>query len=465
MSALERIPEIAQLDAPSAVIRIPPDVNVPLTARVRRLIDTAAFRRLARIGQLGLVSLVYPAALHTRFEHSLGVYRLALRFLRRLSADERFAAAIRPQDAELLLAAALLHDIGHWPFCHPIEDIRLAGVPKHEQFAERFIAEGEVADVLRNDWGVDPQAVLALLAKPGTANAGNDNDQNTSSLTPQASRLLSSILSGPIDIDKMDYLFRDSLHAGVPYGRHFDQERLIGSLCLNEAGDALAINDKGKTAAELMVFARYVMFSEVYWHHAVRSATAMLQRAFYRMHERLDLNALFAMPDAEMIAALVKASTGTSAADLIDGLFGPRRRIFKRLAEYSVFQETAVYERLARRGYEWLVLCAEALASRFAAALGEAVSADDVLIDAPPVEREIEFRVDVFYAKEKRYRPLGDVSPVVQALARRQFDDYVKQVRVFVHPRLRDALRSRGDIASLVLASAAEVDERSPTTT
>jgi HD superfamily phosphohydrolase len=365
--------------------------------------------------------------------------------LRRLAADERFAAAIRREDAELLLAAALLHDIGHWPFCHPIEDIRLAGVPKHEQFAERFIAEDEVADVLRKDWGVEPRAVLTLLDRPGD---------------DVRSRILSSVLSGPIDIDKMDYLFRDSLHAGVPYGRHFDQERLIGSLCLNEAGDALAINDKGKTAAELMVFARYVMFSEVYWHHAVRSATAMLQRAFYRMHAGLDLTTLFTMPDAEMIAVLLGESAGTEAGELTDGLFGPRRRIFKRLAEYSVFQQADVYERLARRGYEWLVQCAEALAERFTAALGEDVSADDVLIDAPPVEREIEFRVDVYYTKENRYRPLGDVSPVVQALARRQFDDYVKQVRVFVHPRLRDGLRRRSDIATLVLDAAAEVDGR-----
>ena len=81
----------------------------------------------------------------------------------------------------------------------------------------------------------------------------------------------------------MDYLRRDSLHAGVPYGQNFDRARLIGSLCLNESGDALAITDKGRTAAELMVFARYVMFSEVYWHHTVRAATAMLQRAFYML--------------------------------------------------------------------------------------------------------------------------------------------------------------------------------------
>jgi uncharacterized protein len=446
MSALATLPEITELDAPSAVVRIPPDVNVPLTARVRRLVDTAAFRRLARISQLGLVSLVYPAALHTRFEHSLGVYRLALRFLRRLACDARFAAAIRREDAELLLCAALLHDIGHWPFCHPIEDIRLPGVPKHEQFAERFIAEGEVADVLRSEWGIEPAAVLKLLDKPAA---------------DSRSRILSSILSGPIDIDKMDYLFRDSLHSGVPYGRHFDQERLIASLCLNESGDALAINDKGKTAAELMVFARYVMFSEVYWHHAVRSATAMLQRAFFRVYERLDLAALFQTSEAAMIAALVDASANTPAAELVDGLFGPKRRIYKRVAEYSVFQETAVHERLARRGYTWLVRCADALATRFAAVLKQPVTADDVLIDAPPVGREIEFRVDVYFAKENRYRPLGDVSPVVRTLAQRQFDDYVKQVRVFVHPRLRDSLRGRDDLAKLVLESASDVDRDS----
>ena len=172
----------------------------------------------------------------------------------------------------MFIAAALLHDLGHWPFCHPIEDIRLPSVPSHELFANSFLLEGEMGDVLRHDWGINPRDVVALLSeKPRDA----------------AARILTSMLSGPIDIDKMDYLFRDSLHAGVPYGRHFDQQRLLGSLCLNQAGDGLAITDKGKTAAELMVFARYVMFSEVYWHHGVRAATAMLQRAFYLLHGAL----------------------------------------------------------------------------------------------------------------------------------------------------------------------------------
>src|SRR5262245_31349952 len=108
-ASIREIPEIAGLDGRGAQVRIPPELDVPFTPRVRSLVDTAAFRRLARINQLGLVSLVYPAANHTRFEHSLGVYRMALLFLRQLSYDPRFVTAVSRADAELLIAAALLH--------------------------------------------------------------------------------------------------------------------------------------------------------------------------------------------------------------------------------------------------------------------------------------------------------------------------------------------------------------------
>ena len=121
VSAIHAIPEISALAGGQGVVRVPHEIDVPLTPRIRQLIDATEFRRLAHISQLGLVALVYPAANHTRFEHSLGVYRMALLFLRRLAGDERFAAAITVDDAELLIVAALLHDLGHWPFCHPIE--------------------------------------------------------------------------------------------------------------------------------------------------------------------------------------------------------------------------------------------------------------------------------------------------------------------------------------------------------
>lgn len=255
VSGIADIAEVAALNASRAMVRIAPELDVPLTPRVRRLIDAAEFRRLSGISQLGLVALVYPGAVHTRFEHSLGVYRLALLFLRQMAQDDRFCAAVTPAEGELFLVATLLHDVGHFPYCHPIEDIRLPNVLDHERAAEPLLTQGELANALRTDWNIEPADVASLLAdKPATTGLS----------------ILASMLSGPIDVDKMDYLARDSLHAGVPYGRNFDQSRLIGSLCLNERGDSLAITDKGKTAAEMMVFARYVMFSEVYWHHGVR---------------------------------------------------------------------------------------------------------------------------------------------------------------------------------------------------
>jgi HD superfamily phosphohydrolase len=328
-----------------------------------------------------------------------------------------------------------VHDIGHWPFCHPIEDMHLPGMPRHEDFARRYLCDGELARMLRADWGVEADRLMELLCGHGAR---------------PADRILASLLSSPIDIDKMDYLARDSLHAGVPYGRHFDQQRLIGSLCLNEAGDALAITDKGRTAAEMMVFARYVMFSEVYWHHAVRSATAMLQRAFYLLRGRLDLDRLFPLGETEFVARLAEAARGTPAAGLLDGLFGPQRRLHKRWAQFGYLEDRAVYEQMARRPYEWLVRASEELARLASARIGKSIDASELLFDAPPVEREVEFNIEIYFAKEGRYRRFADVSPIVRTFEHERFDDYVKRVRVFAAPRIAEEVRALGDVRLLV---------------
>ncbi len=435
MNSIGDIPEIQGLDRRCHLIRIPQECDVPLTPRVQQIIDTPEFRRLGRISQLGLVSLVYPAAHHTRFEHSLGVYRLALLYLKQLSYDERFTSLISRGDAERFIAAALLHDLGHWPFCHSLEDMRLAGVPEHELFANSFLLESEIAETLRADWGIAPREIVSILSeKPRDVK----------------SRLLASMLSGPIDVDKMDYLMRDSLHAGVPYGRNFDHQRLIGSLCVNEAGDGLAISEKGRTAAEMMVFARYVMFSEVYWHHAVRCATAMLQRAFFLLREQLDLDTLFRHDEREMVARLRSAADDHAAADLLDGLFGPVRQLYKRFAQYSAFQNPGHYRCLARRPYAFLVACAENLADVLSRQMAVQVEPHEVLIDAPPVTLEVQFDIQIHFPKEPCYRTLGEVSPVVETLAHQQFDDYVKRVRIFVHPRLKSLLEKIPDRHELV---------------
>ncbi len=438
MATYESIPEFATRHAASGLLRLPPGDDVPLTPRVRRLIDTPAFRRLGEVSQLGLVRMVYPGAGHTRFEHSLGVYRVALEFLARLAGLPRFAEVLTEQEVTKFLLAALLHDVGHWPYCHPIEDIALVGVTHHEQLARQAIAEGPIAEAIAEDWQLEPLGVADLIA--GVAKTPGE-------------QIVTSMLSGPIDVDKIDYLARDSMHCGVPYGRNFDQSRLIASLCLNEAGNAIAVTDKGKTAAELMVFSRYVMFSEVYWHHAVRSATAMLQRAVFELQNEIDFARFYETGDHQWVALLRKAAGKSPAATLLAGVFGDQRQLYKRLAQYSLFESRDVYERLARRPYEVLVDLGARLADQLSQAAGIVIEPHEVLFDAPPAKLEVQFNVDVYSSKQQAYRALGDVSPVVRTLALEQFDDYVKRVRVFASPRVADRLQTL-DIDAAVAAVA-----------
>ena len=430
------IPELSQTGDSIGVIRIPVEQDVPFTPRVRAIVDSAEFQRLAHITQLALASRVYPGATHTRFEHALGVYHNSLRYLWQLGRDPRFVQTVSVRDAEILIVASLLHDVGHWPFCHPIEDMALPQMPPHEDFAREFIRPGtELGDILRSEWKIEPYEVLDVLVA---------RDHSPSS------RLRRSILSGPIDIDKMDYLIRDSQHCGVPYGRHFDRNRLINSLIMNEAGDGLAITSKGKTAAEMMVFARYVMFTEVYWHHAVRSATTMFARAFFELMPKLNIPQLFLMVEADLIRTLQQAAEKSDVQMLTDGLFGQKRRLHKRLAEYSIFNQEPLYRALRQKSFGELCQLTSLLAKELAVGTGLDVNRLDILIDAPPQHREVEFRVDIYTASERRYRPLRELSPIVDSMARTQFDDCVKKVRIYVREDLREALPKNFDLTPLV---------------
>ena len=195
-------------------IRIPSELDVPVTPRVKAILDSAAMRRLSRISQLGLVSLVYPGATHSRLEHSLGVYRLAVQVLTQIHRSTDFEGMLDDQSAKIFLIASLVHDIGHWPFCHPLEDMRLEWIPHHEQLAMNLICDHELGAIIREQWEVEPRDVAEFLAPKSSSKPS----------------LLHSLLNGPIDVDKLDYLQRDSLHAGVPYGRNFDVGRLINCL-------------------------------------------------------------------------------------------------------------------------------------------------------------------------------------------------------------------------------------------
>ncbi len=409
------------------LIRIPSEVDVPVTPRVLALIDTPPMQRLRQISQLGLVSYIYPGAVHSRFEHSLGVYRLACLTVRHLlSAEPQFAERVTETDLKTFLLAALLHDIGHWPFCHAIEDLRLAEFPTHEALARALVCNAPLSDVIESQWSVSPEAVAELIASTRAAGAEPS--------------VLRNLLSGPVDIDKMDYLQRDSHHAGVPYGRNFDQARLIASLCVGEDGRSIAITEKGKTAAEMMVFARYVMFSEVYWHHTVRSATAMLQRLVHALRESFSTQEWLTQTEGDFSNQLLSLSSDhPDCQRLAVSLFGRQRGLYKRLAQYTLSDSPEVFAAVARRPYADLVSLSDNLAARLSVDLAHPLRPGDIIIDAPPVKLEVQFKVDVRQSSkgssQTSFVRLSDVSPVVRALATEQFDSFVKRVRIFVAPQ------------------------------
>ncbi len=443
--SVSSIPEIRAVDERRFLIRIPGEMDVPVTPRIRKLIDSRPFRRLAGIRQLGLVSLVYPGATHSRFEHSLGVYHNALQVMRRLAEDESFPDFFKPGDVVKLLVAALLHDIGHWPFCHPVEDLELERIPRHEVLAREMLEDEAIAAILRDDFEIEPQEVADLLGDGPAL---------------PAVKLSHSILSGPIDVDKLDYLYRDSLHCGVPYGAHFDRQRLIGSLCIQPGECRLAINEKGTTAAELMVFARYVMFSEVYWHHTVRSATAMLQRAVSELRDQIDWVKVFQTDDAGFSRELARVGDHGESAALVAGLFGNERRLYKQVGQCNVMGDADTFRAVSRRPYSELAALSRRLGESLSKKSGIRIGRNDLLIDAPPPKLEVQFRIPVRQEQSGQisFQWLGDVSPVVKTLADQQFDNYVKRVRIFVHPRIAGDLRAfriecggvMGELATLV---------------
>lgn len=257
---------------------------VPLvrTQRLDNVLNTGPFRRLAHIKQLGLVELIYPTANHTRSEHALGTYAMACEYIRWLLRDDTnpfFSQVAQAADMRALVLAALLHDLGHYPLAHDFEDADR--MFDHEARTARILREDtNLRAVIENPepdgWQVPVERVIAILSA--------DEDSDASLLD----QILHTIVSGPIDADKLDYLRRDSARTGTNYGDGIDLARLSTTATVilrarssddgnNRTVGAIGTMEKGVSAAETVAFARYTMFRSVYWHHAYRSVKAMIQ--------------------------------------------------------------------------------------------------------------------------------------------------------------------------------------------
>ena len=219
--------------------------DISLTRFEEKIMDMPQFQRLRRIKQLGLISLIYPGATHTRFEHSIGTMNLGSKLANELELSE--------DEIELIRASALLHDIGHGPFSHVSEGVLSV---KHEKLTEYVIKETSMRDLLEEKFDVDE--IVDIVNGKGH---------------------LGPIVSGELDVDRMDYLLRDSHNTGVAYGV-IDYERIISNLKLD---DGLILDIKGVQAAEGALVSRYFMYPSVYQHHTTRIVNSMFRRSLKKV--------------------------------------------------------------------------------------------------------------------------------------------------------------------------------------
>jgi HD superfamily phosphohydrolase len=419
--------------------------RLPLTRLDLALMNTAAMLRLDEVKQLGFISKVWPGAKHTRFEHSLGMAYLARMALRRLVEQEPEDGLPRltVADGRTLAAAALLHDVGHYPFSHCIEEL---GPPvlRHEEVGRRLIESGEIAEVLEREWGVAPARVANLIEPRGPL-AGMD-------------ALLVQLVSGAFDMDKLDYLPRDAKACNVPYGR-VDTPRLLESLVVKtvDGRARLVVTEKGVSPLHSLINARQEMFDNVYWHHTNRACMVMLLRAVHEafLARALTPERLTDHTDASLLALLAGPAMPAPTRDLVERL--NRRRIHKRGLEISA-RAGALFDGLTglfgqadrRRALELR------LADRLAAWSGQPVAGHEILLDIPRPER---WSTDIWIWYDRP--PLGfdrlmhwtdAVGLGPETL--RIYEENQRRIRVVVSERLLPTIEARRSALVEALASA-----------
>ncbi|ESS08215.1 MAG: HD superfamily phosphohydrolase [uncultured archaeon A07HN63] len=363
--------------------------HIEITGVAEALLDTPTVQRLRHISQLGTVQLVYPSANHTRFEHSLGVYHLADRALAELGIEGRQAERIR--------AAALLHDVGHGPFSHNIEELTYRKTGKYHDDVDELLASGAVGDILR-EHDLDPAHIAGLVAGEGR---------------------YGQLVSGELDVDRMDYLVRDAHHTGVPYGT-IDTERLLRELTF--VNDELVLAAGNVQTAESLLLARALMNPTVYMHPAARISKAMLRRASERLLATTDTDAaeLRRMDDHDLLVALRQTPATEAFAARYD-----ERRLFKR-AVWAELQN--VPDDLLDLDHDAIRECEATVADR------ADIPETDVIIEIPdePSIRESSTRVVV----NGEIRNLGAQSPLVSALRTAQREQW--RLGVYTTPSAAD---------------------------
>ena len=412
------------------IIRDPLWNNIRVGPLALGLIDTREFQRLRYVRQLGLAYLVYPGATHTRFEHALGAYHLARRTLALLDERDELHDVSAEQQTDVWIAA-LLHDIGHYPFSHALEEI---GAPHHETIARPILTRGTIAEILADARGPGaPERIGALIRG-------------------ESESALQGLISGSLDLDKIEYLKRDAYMCGVPYGE-IDVDRLLNSLTIADDPDSgvrtVGVLEKGLSALESLLFAKYQMYRNVYWHHAVRSATAMYKRIVDDALRAgiIDTEALPASTDEGLLHEIEEVSP----SPVLDAL--RQRRLHKRALELPAAE-------LGDHAPEWIaddrslvVEVENALAHDVGAQAGA------ILLDFPAKTQMLGLDIAVLRrsGEVQRIAPEGWAGAINLPTLSDQLYQSARWLRVFVAPPLTVPQKS---LLGLVEMSAAQIRAR-----
>ena len=409
----------------SKIIRDPIHGNIQIKNYFVDLLETPEIQRLYNIKQLGFAHLVFPGAHHTRLEHSLGVYKIANQISDILELDK--------YDKNILICAALLHDIGHGPFSHTLESILLEkfGVDHIDLTEKLILGEYDIFESEEKKF-IQSQSVNQIIEKEGLNKKelihiirGKRNEKS----------YLSQILNSTIDADQIDYLVRDAFYTGVAYGL-IDIERLLQTLRIFE--NNLTINRKGVGVIENILMARGLMYSSVYFHKTVRIAELMLSKAIEEISE-FEPFEFFRMTDAEILNSL--KNMGDFQYEIITRL--KYRKLFKQ-AYVASFYELEKHEIKLIEELE-ITVKRRQKESELEQALG--IEKGHVIIDAPHLDLiRAEPRIsqtDISVVDKNKINSLDNFTPVAKAIRSRLIPDWM--VMVVTDDKYRDIVSKKAE--------------------
>lgn len=416
---------------PWGMVKDPVHGYIHVSELERELMDTLPLQRLRRVKQLVFADYVYPGANHTRFEHSLGVMHLAGVLGRSLPEE------MNKEEVQMARIAGLFHDLGHGPFSHTFEQVLVKRLNKtHEDLTSWIVRGTELKDIL-TDNGCDPDVVAELAV--GRA----------ASVAP----FINQMISSAVDVDKMDFLMRDTHHTGAQYG-NIDMYRLIYTMEVFDGN--LVVNSSALPALEAFLIARVESFRAIYYHKTARAAQIMLVKAMEAAEDEVGLCA-FKTPqeyiEVDDYTAWSMLKRCSKSKGIIQDL--ERRKLLKCAYEREVQAEDKSVSSLF--GLENVrAQVEEELATMAGIPVGE------VFIDTPslpsiPYRHTIDFDpmelpiVDGSGSARKLFRATK-LSKTIEVLR-----GFVNIVRVYTHDRNRDRVRDAAERALGSLPDSARV--------